>query len=338
MGGAVDRRHRRADRAVVEQPQVAVAAALEQLVGLADVDLAAEEVGEDAAVVPGRVVLEVVGEALEQQLRHPARLHLLVDRAALVGLQVAGQQRRLAFDRVGAAGLVDVGALAHQPRRLLHLRLAAAGHDHDLDPGPRAGLQRPRLRHREAAVRVAEEHAAGPEQGPVEIGVDAGEWHSLGRYRSDRALEAERPHPAADRAARRRDRQRHRRLDVRGRAQRHPRAGGPRRPGAGRGGVRDARRRRGGGQGRPTRLGGGRGRGAGPRHRRPRRAIAWFLTDAWRPKGTTGWGGGAGLRGHLLGRGGAAGAGGGGATRSTTSPAAARRCSSSSPPAAAATC
>ncbi len=177
MGGAVDRRHRGADRTVVEQPQVIVAALAEQPVGLGDVDLAAEQVGEDAAVVPGVVVLEVLREALEQRLRGAAGLDLLEDRAALVGDEVAGEDRLLAFDREGAAGLVDVGGLAHQPRRLMDLRLAAAGHDHNLGPGPGAGLQGARLRQREGALGVAEEHASRPEQGPVEVGVDAAQSH-----------------------------------------------------------------------------------------------------------------------------------------------------------------
>ena len=147
---------------------------------LVDVDLAAEEVGEDAAVVPGRVVLEPPLEVLEEQLRDAARLDLLVDRAALVGHHLAGQQRRLAVDREGAAGLVDVGGLAHQPGRLVDLRLAAAGHDHDLDPGPVAGLEAARLGQREAALGVAEERAALAEQGPVEVGVDASQRHRGG--------------------------------------------------------------------------------------------------------------------------------------------------------------
>ena len=110
---------------------------------------------------------------LEEQLRDAPLLDLLVDRPVLVRRHLAGHQRRLALDREGAAGLVDVGGLAHQPRRLVHLRLAAAGHDHDLGAGPVAGLERPRLRQAEAALGVAEERAAPPEQGPVEIGVDA---------------------------------------------------------------------------------------------------------------------------------------------------------------------
>ena len=127
--------------------------------------------------MPGRVVLEPPLEVLEEQLRDPARLDLLVDRPVLVGRHVAGQQRRLAVDRERAAGLVDVGGLAHQPGGLVDLRLAAAGHDHDLGPGPVAGLESARLRQREAALGVAEERAAPPEQGPVEVGVDASQRH-----------------------------------------------------------------------------------------------------------------------------------------------------------------
>ena len=159
MGPSIGR-HLAADRAVVEQAQVAVAVGLEQRVGLVDVDLAAEEVGEDAAVVPGGVVLEPPLEALEEQLRDAALLDLLVDGAVLVGDDVAGHQRRLAVDREGAAGLVDVGGLAHQPGGLVDLRLAAAGHDHDLDPGPVAGLEAARLGQREAALGVAEERGS----------------------------------------------------------------------------------------------------------------------------------------------------------------------------------
>src|SRR6188472_4076945 len=66
MGRALDRRHLAADRAVVEQAQVVVSLGSEQPVGLLDVDLAAEEVGEDAPGVPGRVVLEPPLKVLEQ--------------------------------------------------------------------------------------------------------------------------------------------------------------------------------------------------------------------------------------------------------------------------------
>ncbi len=177
VGAALDGRHRPADGAVVEQAQVVVAVLAEQGVGLVDVDLAAEEVGEDAAGVPGLVVLEPPFEVLEQQLRDAAPLDLLVDRADLVRAHLAGHQRRLAIDREGAAGLVDVGGLADQPRRLVDLGLAAAGHDHDLGPGPLAGLEPARLGQREAALGVAEERGPGAEQGAVEVGVDAAESH-----------------------------------------------------------------------------------------------------------------------------------------------------------------
>ncbi len=108
VGATLDRRHRGADGAVVEQPQVVVAVLAEQGVGLVDVDFAAEEVGVDAAVVPGVVVLEPVGEVVEEKARDAAGLDLLVDRALRPGRRVAAQQRLLAVDREGAAGLVYV--------------------------------------------------------------------------------------------------------------------------------------------------------------------------------------------------------------------------------------
>ena len=59
----------------------------------------------------------------------------------------------------------------------MDLGLAAAGHDHDLDPGPLAGLEPARLGQREAALGVAEERGPRAEQGAVEVGVDAAECH-----------------------------------------------------------------------------------------------------------------------------------------------------------------
>ena len=59
----------------------------------------------------------------------------------------------------------------------MDLRLAAAGHDHDLDPGAVAGLEAARLGQGEGAVGVAEQRAALAEQGPVEVGVDALQCH-----------------------------------------------------------------------------------------------------------------------------------------------------------------
>ena len=104
--------------------------------------------------------------------------------------------------------------------------------------------------------------AAAAEQGPVEVGVDAAQCHRSGRYGSDDELAAGRPDPRPGAAAGGGDRQRHRRLDVRGGAQRHAGAGGRRRAGAGRGRLRHARRRRGGGAKRAA--------GARPRTRRRR--------------------------------------------------------------------
>src|SRR5262249_992061 len=157
------------DRAVVEQAQVVVASVGKRLVRLADVYLAAEEGGEDAAVMPGRVVLEPSLEALEEQLRDALALALPGDRAVLLGDHVAGGEGGLGVDGEGGAGLVDVGGLAHQPRRLVYLGLAPAGHDHDLDPGPVAGLEAARLRQREGPHGVAVERAAAAEQGAVEV-------------------------------------------------------------------------------------------------------------------------------------------------------------------------
>ena len=224
---------------------------LEQLVGLGDVDLAAEEVGEDAAVVPGRVVLEPPLEVLEEQLRDAARLDLLVDGAALVGDHLAGQQRRLALDREGAAGLVDVGGLAHQAGRLVDLGLAAAGHDHDLDPGPVAGLQPARLGQSRSPPR-----RRGTASCPCRAGSRRGRCRRsavawCGRYRSgvpwklaDRTLDLEQPLAAGI-------------VNVtvdsmfEGARSGTPEQAVQRRAGAGRGGLRDARRRRGGGEGGP---------------------------------------------------------------------------------------
>ena len=66
MGAALDGRHRAADGAVVEQAQVVVPVLAEQRVGLVDVDLAAEQMGEDPAGVPGGVVLQPPFEVLEE--------------------------------------------------------------------------------------------------------------------------------------------------------------------------------------------------------------------------------------------------------------------------------
>jgi hypothetical protein len=175
--GDLDLRHRRRDRAVVEQPQIVVPLRLQQPVCLADVDQAAEEVRVLTARVPGLVVLQPSREAFEEQSRDAPRLDLLEDRRALGRAQVAGQKRRRAVDDHGAAGLVDVGGLPDQPRVLHHLRLTAPRHDHHLDPGAVAGLKSPRLKQREAALGVPEQRAARAEQRAVEVGVDASKTH-----------------------------------------------------------------------------------------------------------------------------------------------------------------
>ena len=120
--------------------------------------------------MPSKCSKSIVGDA--------ARLDLFVDRALVfVGLHLAGEEDRFAVDREGAARLEDVGALAHQAGGLVDLGLAAAGHDHDLDAGPGAGLERPRLRHREGALAIEEEGAPQSQQGPVEVGVDTAKRH-----------------------------------------------------------------------------------------------------------------------------------------------------------------
>ena len=100
-----------------------------------------------------------------------------------VGLPVAGEVGALAVDEDAAAGLVDVGGAAHEPRVRGDLRLAAPGHDDDLDAGAVARLKRLGLGQREVAVGVAEEPAARPEQGAVEVGVDAAECHGARKLR-----------------------------------------------------------------------------------------------------------------------------------------------------------
>ena len=144
----------------------------------------------------------------------------------LVGHHLAGHQGRLAVDREGAAGLVDVGGLAHQPGGLVDLRLAAAGHDHDLDAGPVAGLQA-----RAPGPARSRPRRRGTASCPCRAGCRRGRCRRIavawcGRYGSgvpwklaDTTLDLELPVGG-------RDRQRHRRLDVRGGAERHPRAGG----------------------------------------------------------------------------------------------------------------
>ena len=67
------------DRPVVEQAQVAVPFSASSSLACGDVDLAAEEVGVDAAEVPGLVMLEPAGECFEQKRPAPRLLDLLED-------------------------------------------------------------------------------------------------------------------------------------------------------------------------------------------------------------------------------------------------------------------
>ena len=145
----------------------------EQLVHLAQVDLAAEEMREVAVGVPGRVVLDPARERLEQQARRAGLARSARGRCVLARLEVAGQEHLLGAVDEPAAHLVDVGGLADQPRVLVHLRLAPAGLDHDLDAGPVAGLERADREQREVALGVAQERRALAEHRAVEVGVDA---------------------------------------------------------------------------------------------------------------------------------------------------------------------
>src|SRR3712207_4374004 len=90
---------------------------------------------------------------------------------------VAGQVGVLAVEVEPAADLVDVRRLPEQPRVLHHLRLAPPRLEHDLHSRAEARLERPRRQQREAALVVAEQRGAPPEQGPVEVGVHAADGH-----------------------------------------------------------------------------------------------------------------------------------------------------------------
>jgi hypothetical protein len=175
--GYVDSLHRTGDRAVVEEAEVAVAVLDEHGVCLDDVHLAAEEVRQKPVLVPGVMPLQPSREALEEEIGDAGGEHLLGRRAVLVGNPLAGQKRALAVDHHAAAGLVDVCGLTEEAGIGHHLRLAAPGHDHHLDVGSVARLQRPGLQERERALGVAEQRAPLSEQGAVEVGVDAAQGH-----------------------------------------------------------------------------------------------------------------------------------------------------------------
>ena len=163
------------NRPVVDQSQVAVAVLGEQRVGLERVDLAAEQVRDVAPQVPRVVVLEAPRVGLEQQGGRARLRDQIVDRPPVDRDQAAGQQLELAVEHERRARLVDERALAEQARGALDVRPPAAGEQHDLGAGARAGLQGPRAQQRERAVAVVQERAVAAEQRAVEVHVDAGE-------------------------------------------------------------------------------------------------------------------------------------------------------------------
>ena len=127
--------------------------------------------------VPGAVPLEPAGKSLEQQVRDPGGEEPLRRRPVIVRHPVPGQEGALPVDHDAAPGLVYVRGLAEQMGVGHHLGLAAPRHDHHLNAGAVASLQRPRLLEGEVALGVAEQRAVEPEQGAVEVGVDAAQGH-----------------------------------------------------------------------------------------------------------------------------------------------------------------
>ena len=143
-------------------------------VGLGDVDLAAEQVRVLAVGVPGRVVLEAPARRTRRAGRGRRGRRSSRRRSALVGLEVADQEgvaRRRSSPRSPPRRCRRSGPSGASPRSTWASR--RPGLDHDLDAGAVAGLQRARLEHREVALGVAEQRPVAPEQGPVEVGVDA---------------------------------------------------------------------------------------------------------------------------------------------------------------------
>jgi len=177
MSRSVDAMHRRRDRSVVEETKVLVPALRQQGVGLGDVDAAAEEVREHAVHVPWAVPFEPAGKSIEEQVRNPGGEEPLCRRPVIVRHPVSGQERALPIDHHAAPGLIDVRGLAEQVGVGHHLGLATPGHDHHLHAGAVAGLQCPRLVEGEVAVGVAKQRAMEPEQGAVQVGVNAAQRH-----------------------------------------------------------------------------------------------------------------------------------------------------------------
>ncbi len=128
--------------------------------------------GDLALHVPGLVVLEAPGVALEQQRRRPRGFDLLGDRQ-LSGDHLAGQPVLLTLEHQAGTRLVDEGGLAEQPRVLLDLGPPATRHQDDLHVGSQAGLDRTHAVERDRSLAVVKQRGSPPEQGSVEVQVEA---------------------------------------------------------------------------------------------------------------------------------------------------------------------
>src|SRR6185312_3112367 len=89
------------------------------------------------------------------------------------GHHAAREPVLLLLEHEAGPRLVDVGALAEQARVLSDLRLAPAGHQHDLDVRAQAGLNRAHAFDRDVAPAVVEQRGPTSEKRAVEIQVQA---------------------------------------------------------------------------------------------------------------------------------------------------------------------
>ena len=153
--------------AVVDQPQVVVAALVQERARLLDVDVAAQDVRDLAALGVGRVGLEAPVVALEQQVGRARRGD------PLVGVRL-GQPVQLVAD---ARSRRPPRRCSRRGRgvRASSCRTARGRPDiaHDQHAGAVARLERPDAQEREAPVAVARHRPAGAEQRPVEVDVQA---------------------------------------------------------------------------------------------------------------------------------------------------------------------
>ncbi len=152
--------------AVVDQPQVVVAVLVQERARLLDVDVAAQDVRDLAALGVRRVGLEASRVALEQQVGRAG------GRDPLVGVRL-GQPVQLVADGEAAARLEDVVVEAEDARVVVQDRPRAPRHRAHEHAGPVARLERPDAEEREAAVAVARHRPAGAQQRPVEVDVQA---------------------------------------------------------------------------------------------------------------------------------------------------------------------